>query len=93
MIDFKEKKIKITNNTVISKVDNHAILLNLNSGNYFELNEVALIIIQDLNNFKNLNEIISEVENNFNISKDECENDIVQFLNDLLERDLIEFEV
>ena len=68
-------------------------MLNLNSGNYFELNEVALIIIQDLNNFKNLNEIISEVENNFNISKDECENDIVQFLNDLLERDLIEFEV
>ena len=90
MNDLKNKSFKLIVKTAVSKTDENAILLNLNSGSYYELNDVAHLIVQNLNNaisFKEIKEIIIE---NFDIEEDRCEKDILSFLKDLIERDFLE---
>ena len=69
---LQNKTFKLIVKTAVSKTDKSAILLNLNSGSYYELNEVAYLIVQNLNNsisFKDIKQIV----------EDKCEKDILSF--------------
>tara|TARA_B100001121_G_C18507105_1_gene534839 strand:+ start:95 stop:373 length:279 start_codon:yes stop_codon:yes gene_type:complete len=90
MNDLKNKSFKLIIKTAISKTDKNAILLNLNSGSYFELNEVAYLIVQNLNDYINFKELSDIVFKNFEIDKDKCEQDVLSFLKNLMERDFLE---
>tara|TARA_Y100000589_G_C27061339_1_gene591437 strand:- start:678 stop:956 length:279 start_codon:yes stop_codon:yes gene_type:complete len=90
MNDLKNKSFKLIIKTAISKTDKNAILLNLNSGSYFELNEVAYLIVQNLNDYINFKELSDLVFKNFEIDKDKCEQDVLSFLKNLMERDFLE---
>ena len=93
MIDIKNKNFKISDDTVISKMGDHAVLLNLKSGAYFELNEVALCIAENLKNLTTVDKIKSIVIEKFDVEEQECEDDVKLFLEQLVERDLLELEV
>ena len=90
MNDLKNKSFKLIIKTAVSKTDENAILLNLNSGSYYELNDVAHLIVQNLNDFIGFNEIKEIIIENFDIEEDRCEKDILSFLQDLIERDFLE---
>ena len=90
MNDLKNKSFKLIIKTAVSKTDENAILLNLNSGSYYELNDVAHLIVQNLNDFIGFNEIKEIILENFDIEEDRCEKDILSFLQDLIERDFLE---
>jgi len=90
MNNLKNKSFKLIIETAISKTDKNAILLNLNSGSYYELNEVAHLIVQNLNNSIRFKEIKEIVVKNFDIEEDKCENDILSFLKNLIDRDFLE---
>ena len=90
MNDLKNKSFKLIIKTAVSKTDENAILLNLNSGSYYELNDVAHLIVQNLNDFIGFNEIKQIIIENFDIEEDRCEKDILSFLQDLIERDFLE---
>ena len=90
MSDLKNKSFKLIIKTAVSKTDENAILLNLNSGSYYELNDVAHIIVQNLNDFIGFNEIKQIIIENFDVEEDKCEKDILSFLQNLIERDFLE---
>ena len=90
MNDLKKKSFKLIIKTAVSKTDENAILLNLNSGSYYELNDVAHLIVQNLNDFIGFNEIKKIIIENFDIDEKDCEKDILSFLQDLIERDFLE---
>ena len=90
MNDLKKKSFKLIIKTAVSKTDENAILLNLNSGSYYELNDVAHLIVQNLNDFIDFNEIKEIIIENFDIEEDKCEKDILSFLQNLIERDFLE---
>ena len=90
MNDLKNKSFKLIIKTAVSKTDENAILLNLNSGSYYELNDVAHLIVQNLNDFIGFNEIKEIIIENFDIEEDRCEKDILSFLQNLIERDFLE---
>ena len=90
MNDLKKKSFKLIIKTAVSKTDENAILLNLNSGSYYELNDVAHLIVQNLNDFIGFNKIKEIIIENFDIEEDRCEKDILSFLQDLIERDFLE---
>ncbi len=87
---LKNKSFKLIVKTAVSKTDKSAILLNLNSGSYYELNDVAHLIVQNLNNSISLQEIKEIVIESFDIEEDKCEKDILSFLQNLIERDFLE---
>jgi|TARA_B100001094_G_C18005629_1_gene707490 hypothetical protein len=93
MIDIKKKNFKISDDIVISKMDDSAVLLNLQSGAYFELNEVGLYISENLKNLTTLDKIKSIIMKKFDVKEQECEHDIKLFLEQLLQRDLLELKV
>ena len=90
MNNLKKKSFKLIVKTAVSKTDKSAILLNLNSGSYYELNDVAHLIVQNLNNSISLQEIKEIVIESFDIEEDKCEKDILSFLQNLIERDFLE---
>ena len=90
MNDLKNRSFKLIIKTAVSKTDENAILLNLNSGSYYELNDVAHLIVQNLNDFIGFNEIKEIIIKNFDIEEDRCEKDILSFLQNLIERDFLE---
>ena len=90
MNDLKNRSFKLIIKTAVSKTDENAILLNLNSGSYYELNDVAHLIVQNLNDFIGFNEIKEIIIENYDIEDDRCEKDILYFLQNLIERDFLE---
>ena len=90
MDDLKNKTFKLIIKSAISKTDKSAILLNLNSGSYYELNDVAHLIVQNLDKSISFKEIKEIVVKNFDIEEDKCENDILSFLKNLIDRDFLE---
>lgn len=57
----------------------------------FALNPVAEFVWQNLDK-KKLNDICNEVTNNFDVSRQQAEEDIQEFINELMEADLIRIE-
>ena len=90
MNDLKNKSFKLIIKTAVSETDENAILLNLNSGSYYELNDVAYLIVQNLNNLISFKEIKEIIDKNFDIEEGKCEEDILSFLQNLIERDFLE---
>ena len=69
MDDLKNKTFKLIIKSAISKTDKSAILLNLNSGSYYELNDVAHLIVQNLDKSISFKEIKEIVVKNFDIEE------------------------
>ena len=90
MDDLKNKTFKLIIKSAISKTDKSAILLNLNSGSYYELNDVAHLIVQNLDKSISFKEIKEIVVKNFDIEEDQCEKDVLSFLQNLIDRDFLE---
>lgn len=87
---LKNKTFRLIVKTAISKTGENAVLLDLESGIYFELNDVAFLIVENLKDFTTLDEVKEIVCNNFDIIKSECEKDILNFLQKLYKRELLE---
>tara|TARA_Y100001935_G_C17159444_1_gene434545 strand:- start:250 stop:540 length:291 start_codon:yes stop_codon:yes gene_type:complete len=90
--NFKDMSFRLISETAVSKVENQAIMLDLNSGTYFELNEVGLFIVENLNSFISFQKINELVIESFDINARQCNLDVNLFLNDLKERGLIEIQ-
>tara|TARA_B100000965_G_scaffold251646_1_gene211704 strand:- start:869 stop:1147 length:279 start_codon:yes stop_codon:yes gene_type:complete len=89
---LKNKTFRLIVKSAISKTGENAVLLDLESGIYFELNDVALLIVENLKEYTSLNEIKRIVSNNFEILESESEKDIITFLQELFERDFLEIK-
>lgn len=90
MNDLKNKTYKLKVKTAVSIAGESAILLDLNSGSYYELNEVAHLIVENLNNLISFEELKQIVVENFDIEEHKCDKDILSFLQNLMERDFLE---
>ena len=92
MKNFENKHFKLVKNNAISKSGDSAIMLDLKSGIYFELNEVGLLIVDNLSSYKSFEEINELIIENFDVDREQCKLDLNLFLNDLYERYLIEVQ-
>jgi len=90
MNDLKNKTYKLKVKTAVSIAGESTILLDLNSGSYYELNEVAHLIVENLNNLISFEELKQIVVENFEIEEHKCDKDILSFLQNLIERDFLE---
>jgi hypothetical protein len=80
----------IQNKKVIqSAIGEEVVMLDTDSGFYFGLNSVASIIWRKLEKEISLEEIISELLEEYNIDQATCENETEIFLNQLIERNII----
>lgn len=65
------------------------VILNLESGIYYGLNEVGASIWKLVQEPKSVADILDAIMDEYDVQRDRCENDILQLLNDLAKRNLI----
>lgn len=89
---------KINLNTVLKKsedvpskrVDDEIMLLNLDNGDYFSLNEVGFFIWDNIDGKKQLSKINSKLSKSYKIKEETAEKDTLDFANSLHKKNLVE---
>ena len=85
----KEAMITRSEEAVSAEVDGTAVMMSVNSGKYFGLDEIATKIWDLLEEPKDVNTICNELLNEYEIDEESCRKDVDNFLTQLLEEKLI----
>lgn len=92
---IKDTQVKLNN--IISRnpeidatdLDGEVVMMNMEKGQYFMMNEVGSRIWEIIEEPMKISELIDSLLGEFEVERDECENTVMEFLNDLSYGDLI----
>lgn len=77
------KTVRTHADVVLQRVGEEAVLLDLNSGTYYELNPMARRIIELLNESGDPAKVASALEQEFEVQPEELDSDLKSLLNQL----------
>ena len=83
--DIVSKNIEIDD----TDIDGEKVMMNLDKGQYFMMNEVGSRIWELIEEPKSVNTVISSLLSEYEVDKDVCENTVKDFLYKLNKADLI----
>ena len=84
-----ETTVEISPNVLFQEVDDETILLDMESEEYFSLNEIGTVFYELLQEHKNLETVLQELQNYFEAPKEQLEKDLLTFIEALREKKLI----
>jgi len=84
-----DTKIKISKEVAVSKIGEEAVLLNLKTGKYFQLNEEAVFAIENMRSYSSLNQLQKLFINTFDVDEKKCREDLSILLDFLIEKELL----
>jgi len=91
-IDFNSR-IKFPSDVIVQQItEGESIILNTSTENYFGLDEIGTIFYNNLINSHNINEALENIYNTYEVEKDILNNDLKNFISELLKNDLLEVE-
>ncbi len=76
-------------NVIDGEIDNHQVIMHINNGNYFGLNPVGKRIWTLIEQPKTLEEIISNLLSEYNISQEQCKTEVQSFLDKCVKFDIV----
>lgn len=82
-------KYQLVDNVLFQKVDNETVILEPENGNYFTLDPVGTFMIENLQQGKNVEQIIESVKSTYDVSANEVEADLEELLTNMLNQKLI----
>ena len=74
---------------VTSNIDGEIVMMSVESGEYYGLDEIGSRIWEIIENKIKVDELITRLLDEFEVDKTICENDTLDFLNELLSKNLI----
>lgn len=84
------KKYSLSTSQISTSESGQKVILDFDKGSYYSLNNVGSFIWDELKEQTlSLEEIINKVVNSFEVTKQECENDIHSLLEDLQKEKLL----
>jgi hypothetical protein len=84
-------KYKLSDSQVSTTLSGDSVILNHKKGEYFTLNEVGSLVWEQMQSGpKNVEELITAVQTEYEISYDECKSDIESLIKDLTNENLVE---
>ncbi len=86
----RNTRVKVNTNLMSCKLDDDAVVLQLKTGVYFGMQEVAARVWDLLCEPRTLEEICSIVTSEYDVDPDACERDLLIFLNELASQSLVE---
>jgi len=90
-------KKEITLNTILqrnnemltSDLDGEKVMMSIEHGEYYGLGKTGTFIWDNIENPIKINELIELITSKYNIDKDQCLKDIIPFITDLIEKELV----
>lgn len=88
--DHSDAQWSIPEHVVFQVLDGQAVVLNLDSGQYFGLNEVGTILWQGLEQGRSLEQITESLLENYEVGRVELRRDLTELVSALKQRRLLE---
>jgi len=80
---------KVSDRVVYREIDDKIVLINLDSGFYYSLNEVGCFIFNRILKSKEVDDILDEIESSFEVSQREAREDLDAFVESLKREKII----
>ena len=84
-----ESRVAINDDVVSRELDGEAVILNLESGTYFSLNQVGTRIWSLLQDDGSLRRTFDVIHQEYDVAQEILERDILRLLEELLAKDLV----
>ena len=89
-MEFENTMLSVSEGVTAAELDGELVLLNVNTGQYFGLNEVGAVIFQKLNSQKSYSELLGNLLKEFDVKEKILINELNSFLEEMIKNDLIE---
>jgi len=87
----KNTQLKRNNNLISSEIDGEAVMMSLENGEYYGLNETGSFIWEAIGEEITFADLLKTIENNYNdFPKETGENEIIELLLQLQQKNIIE---
>ena len=86
------KKVTFADTVFAQEVDGEMVLLDMNSENYFGLDEVGTAIWQAMQEKETLQEVLDVLLEQYEVESDVLEKDLSNFVDKLVESELVKVE-
>jgi len=83
-------KVQRNLNMVTSNLDGEIVMMSVEHGEYFGLDEIGTRIWEFLEKPVIVEELITSLTNEFEVERQECEHDTLEFLEELLSKELVQ---
>lgn len=87
-----KQKVTFAQTVFAQEVDDEMVLLDMESENYFGLDEVGTSIWQAIEAYGNLEEVLSALLEQYDVEAEVLEKDLSNFVDNLLKSGLVEVE-
>lgn len=84
-----ETNIQRNNETLTSDIDGEKVMMSIQQGEYYGLGNTGSFIWDHIENQIRIEDLIVLLTQEFDVNKEQCINDILPFLTDLVEKGLI----
>ncbi len=88
----KNSTITVANQVVSCDLIDEAAILNLKDGIYYGLDPVGARIWNLIQTPRQVNEILETLLTEYDVTEEECQNDLLELLQELLNKELIKIE-
>ena len=82
--------LKQNSDIFFNEIDNEVVMLNVEKGKYYGMNPVATDIWKRLETAMTIKSLLDVLANSYDISLEQCENDVMPFIKQLIDNGLIE---
>lgn len=79
-----------TSEALTSPIENELVMFDADAGKYYGFNEVATAIWNELEKPLTVDELCENLLETFEVEPEECRNDVVAFLKELIDKNLVE---
>ncbi len=85
-----ENKIVRSENFITATVDNDIVMMSLEKGAYFGLDDIGSTIWEQIGEPKRVSTICTHLISQFEVDQSQCEADVLAFLNDLAAEGMVQ---
>ena len=81
--------VSVSQSQVYTTLGSEAVVLELQASNYFGMNEVGTAVWNFLQQPREVSDVIEHIVNNYEVSADQAEVEILNFLQNLVDKGLV----
>lgn len=74
---------------IVSNMNGEIVMLNIENGKYYNLGEIGGVIWEKIGNVITYQQLVSDLLLEFDVTKSECEQHVIEFINSLQAENLV----
>jgi len=82
--------IKRNNEVFASHIDDEVVMMNIQSGKYYGMDTIGSRIWELINEKIQVQQVVDQLLDEYDVSEEQCKNDVLEFLDELNENKLVE---